>query len=1021
MSSVSAPSRVGRPQAGPLLDALRDNAPETRLAVLDALTRLSLEPDLWFEVRKYVMGALGDPTAPEHLDVIEIAARVPVRSVRQRLVHLAEEGTPEERRRAALALGRAGETQAAGSLFALLEDEPEAGEVLASIDTSAVVEELAERWQSQGGFWLAIALARNGRGEPLAAELENLSENPDFVEEWLYTDESTHMEQVLLRIAPLPDAVRGAVDREWKGWFARHLVQDVLFAAPPPPLTESSILAASVLVGLAPEEREIVERALGKGLKEHDVYQAAPVVKLADVLHQEHAEGLERTHFDSLLVSELLELAAKGERQSGDDAVLLSGALGSDYAPDVEGLLEAWRQCSTDDELTRNQIAWTAGRAGMSPLLHQLGEEIAIDSEATARLIAAAASWSRAADPPLTPAGDEPKAPETAAPTELLEDMLAAAPPPMAEPTNAAEPPPPAAPPPNGPPEPVLAEANGGSEPEAREPRWILVWVTDTAVPEEPLQIAFHAGAVHEVDVAIGPNQEGAIAAVGGSPFDEELGEVPDLEELTVTFLAPSISEPRTASLFLPREGTSRRVTFSMKIPAELERFDAEIRVHHQNRVVQMARLGGLVLADPAQAPPGSRISLEVVPIVPETADLGSRERVDAGIVRTDAGTTATADQDLVGFDDDRLGRVVREGELLEILTDLATSDASRKRKLEDAVDDLRALVFQGCELYPVIGKPLVETLAGKPLERLQVLVDERSEFFPLELVYDLPAPATDAKLCPGWKAALSKGTCNRKHEAKEGELHPATFCPSGFWGLSKVIERKVVGSDSWRRADEPAGFEIAVLLAPSPERETLAAPREILFAASDRVDADVEGGIDDVKKALVRIAKETTYAESWEEWVEGVTKRPTLLVLLPHQTTEQRAAALEIGDGQTCLGVQLERTFVRTSDDDAPIVLLLGCDTAVTDDLQSFVSRFQNLGAALVVGTTASVLGQRAAPVAQTIAKEIAAAAKRRKPTAAGDLVTSLRRKLLAKGELTALCLTAYGDADWQLGGKGR
>ena len=30
---------------------------------------------------------------------------------------------------------------------------------------------------------------------------------------------------------------------------------------------------------------------------------------------------------------------------------------------------------------------------------------------------------------------------------------------------------------------------------------------------------------------------------------------------------------------------------------------------------------------------------------------------------------------------------------------------------------------------------------------------------------------------------------------------------------------------------------------------------------------------------------------------------------------------------------------------------------------------------------------------------------------------MTSLRRKLLAKGELTALCLTAYGDAGWQLG----
>jgi hypothetical protein len=34
-------------------------------------------------------------------------------------------------------------------------------------------------------------------------------------------------------------------------------------------------------------------------------------------------------------------------------------------------------------------------------------------------------------------------------------------------------------------------------------------------------------------------------------------------------------------------------------------------------------------------------------------------------------------------------------------------------------------------------------------------------------------------------------------------------------------------------------------------------------------------------------------------------------------------------------------------------------------------------------------------------------------------DASTSLRRRLLMKGELTALCLTAFGDAGWQLGGR--
>ncbi len=1012
MSSDSTPSGIGRAEAGPLIDALRDDSPAKRLAVFDALTRLPLEPDCWFEVREYAMWALEDPAAPEHLEMIGLATRVPIRSVRQRLVGIAENGEPEERRIAALALGRAGDEQAATPLLGLLDEEPEAAEVLALIDTSAVVDEIEQRWRRDGGVFLAVALAKRGRADALVAELERLSSDPDLAEEWLYTDETTELEQALARTAPLPHEVRGAVDREWSGWFARHLVSDVLFSPPAQKPADSSTWKTYVSDDLPAAERELVQKVLGSGLPEHDVYQAEPVLMLADDLYRKHAQELERRHFDSLLVSGLLELAAGGHRQSGDDAVLLAGALGGGYAPEVLGLLEAWRRTEENDDVTRSQIAWVTCRAPLSQLLERVAEEIGSDPQTVARFIGAAASWAETADPPLTPAGDEPTAPELMPPTELINDMLMAAPPPgMAAP--------------NGPPtaEPELAEANGGSEPEAPPsagPRWILVWVTDAAEPEQPMTIAFRAGAVHEIAVAIGPNQEGAIAAVGGSPFDEELGPVADMEELTVTFLAPAISVQQTGSIFLPRTGTSRRATFSIKLPTDLERLDAEIRVHHRNRVVQMARLSGLVAADPSAVPPGSRIELELATIVPDGVDLGSRGRADAGIVSTSAGTTAIADQDLVGFDDDRLGRVVREGELLEVLTGLATGDSARRRKLEDAVDDLRALVFQGCELYPVIGEPLVESLAGRPLDRLQVLVDERSDFFPLELVYDLPAPAKDATLCRGWKAALKTGTCDKRHEPRDGQLHPATFCPSGFWGLSKVIERRVVGSSSWRSAGAPEGFEIAVRLDPTTERDTLASPHEILFAASKKVDEVKEGGIASVREALERIA-ETTYAVTWEQWVEGVAKRPTLLVLLSHTTKEQAAAALEIGDGETCLGVQFLPTFVRSSEDDAPIVLLLGCETAVTDELQTFVSRFQDLGAALVVGTTASVLGERAATVALVIAAEIAAAAKRKRPIAAGDLITSLRRKLLAKGELTALCLTAFGDAGWQLGGRSK
>ena len=349
-------------------------------------------------------------------------------------------------------------------------------------------------------------------------------------------------------------------------------------------------------------------------------------------------------------------------------------------------------------------------------------------------------------------------------------------------------------------------------------------------------------------------------------------------------------------------------MTFSVKLPTDLERFDAEIRVHHKNRFVQMARLHGPVVSEPAQAPPGSRIELEIATGVPDDVDLAARDGADAGIVRTGAGTTAVADNDFLGFDDDELGRVVREGKLLKGPHEpfdrggrtAAEARGRRRRPAGARLPGLRALSGHRQAARKETGRPAARPAAGGRRRR--------SDFFPIELVYDLPAPATGSTLCPGWKTALRKGTCDRKHEAREGELYPRTFCPSGFWGLSKVIERKVVAHNNWRRPDDPPGFKIAVLLEPTTERDALESPHEILFAASNNVDKVKPDGIESVRKTLERIAKQTTFAKTWEQWVDGVARRPTLLVLLSHTTGEQDAAALEIGDGETVLGVQLLR-----------------------------------------------------------------------------------------------------------------
>jgi hypothetical protein len=242
--------------------------------------------------------------------------------------------------------------------------------------------------------------------------------------------------------------------------------------------------------------------------------------------------------------------------------------------------------------------------------------------------------------------------------------------------------------------------------------------------------------------------------------------------------------------------------------------------------------------------------------------------------------------------------------------------------------------------------------------------------------------------------------------------------CPTGFWALSKVIERQVLGQQSWSKLGL-RGADFALRTAASAERRSLAPPRVSLFAASAKVDRVRQGGIEAVRKTLERVAEQATYTDSWNGWVEAVSSKPSLLVLLSHTAEEQYQPALEVGDGDLCLISQIKEPYVRPSDDSNPVVLLLGCETAVSDfGLQTFVAKFQDLGAGLVVGTVASVLGQRAAPTARTIAAGLVAASGRREPISAGEFLRAIRRKLLARGELTALCLTAFGDADWQLGG---
>jgi len=55
------------------------------------------------------------------------------------------------------------------------------------------------------------------------------------------------------------------------------------------------------------------------------------------------------------------------------------------------------------------------------------------------------------------------------------------------------------------------------------------------------------------------------------------------------------------------------------------------------------------------------------------------------------------------------------------------------------------------------------------------------------------------------------------------------------------------------------------------------------------------------------------------------------------------------------------------------------------------------------------------AAPIARKLSRALAKRSRKKTLVSFGDILLKVRRQLLAEGMPIALCLTAYGDANWQ------
>jgi hypothetical protein len=168
---------VERNDVMPLLDAIAvDPDPGHRLLLLDALSALPLTPDAWREVGPIAARLLKDLVAAGGLDdaARAVLARIPLRSLRERLRRIAADASRADALPMARALAAVHDAAGLAVLLAAHRDAPSepVAKALASLPLETLGVAAAELAPGLGGdemtrCWTAIAMARAGEYEPL--------------------------------------------------------------------------------------------------------------------------------------------------------------------------------------------------------------------------------------------------------------------------------------------------------------------------------------------------------------------------------------------------------------------------------------------------------------------------------------------------------------------------------------------------------------------------------------------------------------------------------------------------------------------------------------------------------------------------------------------------------------------------------------------------------------------------------------------------------------------------------------
>lgn len=510
-----------------------------------------------------------------------------------------------------------------------------------------------------------------------------------------------------------------------------------------------------------------------------------------------------------------------------------------------------------------------------------------------------------------------------------------------------------------------------------------------------------------------------------------------DKWRLTVVFAEPNhVKVPMRKEIILPREGQSEECEFGF-VPAQHATFEGRVTVLHRGRVLQTGVISAVVLPNEQTAPPpDARIDFtELSHIRSHMDDLEGRRQFDLAFVMNHTIDqrpllTAIAANHAWLADISACQDITKDINFeLTKVADLV-QDYSGGLISDENVEMLVKLAKIGRQLYGkiVLGqiKQLGNQASFEKMEYIQIVSTKAEAMMPLEFIYSAVAPNDKAKLCPSMAAVVKEADKNKrmsnakaliertcqvvdKGETKCEYRTTEYVCPMGFWGTSKVIERHMAtpllaqpGKDFFLQSEATTA------------RGELEITGTAIVAASEKVKQDMLSPV--LSACADRLGSPPQEAKDWSDWVELIkTYKPHILVALPHTDGSGKNATLEI-NGKTLSSGQITEDHVHASDEKTyPLVALLGCDTTGTAlDYGEYVSWFRWQGAALVISTIAKVFGGHAAAVAEQLIKGLKQ--KTGQQERIGEIIRTIKRQALLDGSLMALCIVAFGDADWKL-----